>query len=245
MDELFILTRIPDSCRNVSMDEKPPYLDAPLRQSTPARRPISAKKLAANRRNALLSTGPRTARGKARAAMNSLKHGILSRKLVIPEIEGEGAAREFHAMMADLTADLNPMGALEHLMVQQIGVAAWRLRRVLKYENRVAFLNSHRWKAPPSTLGALSDTMLGEEWQRHSYDGDEILADTGLNDLSLPEPEQVTTISRYENSLMRHLFRAMEKLERLQSRRRVAAAEGDTHALPPQSYRSHRTRQIP
>jgi hypothetical protein len=227
------------------MDEKPPYLDAPMRQTPPARRPISARKLAANRRNALLSTGPRTARGKARAAMNSLKHGILSRKLVIPEIEGEGAAREFHAMMADLTADLGPMGALEHLMVQEIGVAAWRLRRVLKYENRVAFLNSHRWKAPPSALSALGGTMLGEEWQRHSYDGDEILAETGLNDLSLPEPEQVTTISRYENSLMRHLFRAMEKLERLQSRRRVAAAEGDTHALEPVSYRSHRTREIP
>jgi hypothetical protein len=245
MDELFILTQISDPCRNASMDEKPPSLDAPTHRTPPARSPISARKLAANRRNATLSTGPRTARGKARAAMNSLKHGILSRKLVIPEIEGEGAAREFHGMMADLTADLNPMGALEHLMVQQIGVAAWRLRRVLKYENRVAFLNSHRWKAPPSTLGALSDTMLGEEWQRHSYDGDEILAETGLNDLSLPEPEQVTTISRYENSLMRHLFRAMEKLERLQSRRRVAAAEGDTHALAPEFYRSHRRREIP
>ena len=177
--------------------------------------------------------------------MNSLKHGILSRKLVIPEIEGEGAAREFHAMMADLTADLNPMGALEHLMVQEVGIAAWRLRRVLKYENRVAFLQSHEWKSPPSSFRAMSNSMLGQEWQRHNYDGEEILDDTGLNDLSLPEPEQVTTICRYESSLMRHLFRAMEKLERLQSRRRVAAAEGDVHATAPRSYRSHRRRQIP
>ena len=42
--------------------------------SAPAgRRPISARKLAANRRNALKSTGPRTAEGKARSAQNACR----------------------------------------------------------------------------------------------------------------------------------------------------------------------------
>ena len=39
------------------------------------KRPVSARRLEANRRNALKSTGPRTAAGKARSARNSRKHG--------------------------------------------------------------------------------------------------------------------------------------------------------------------------
>jgi hypothetical protein len=38
-------------------------------------RPMTPARLAANRRNALKSTGPRTARGKARSRMNGLRGG--------------------------------------------------------------------------------------------------------------------------------------------------------------------------
>ena len=43
------------------------------------------QKAAANRKNAQRSTGPRTARGKARVAQNAIIHGLLSEKALLPD----------------------------------------------------------------------------------------------------------------------------------------------------------------
>jgi hypothetical protein len=48
----------------------------------------SDKQIAANRRNAMRSTGPRTGSGKARSRANSLRHGLLS-KVVTPALATE------------------------------------------------------------------------------------------------------------------------------------------------------------
>lgn len=214
-------------------------------QSAPERRTISDRKLAANRRNAQRSTGPRTARGKAHSAMNSSKHGILAHGplahgLVIPKLEGKRAALQFGAMMIALAADRKPVGALEALMVQEIGVCAWRLRRLLKYENRAAFLTSRNWSQPSSTWDSMDIALRGPDRVDYEHRGERILATTGLNGLSLPDADEVTTISRYENGLMRHLFRAIDQLERMQRSRRAADPEREAE----KSDRTHAPEEI-
>jgi hypothetical protein len=232
MAELFSLMLFFVLCTMGLMDELTscagePNLPAPI---APERRSISDRKLAANRRNAQLSTGPRTAHGKARAAMNSSKHEILSRaplalSLVIPKLEGRRATAQFRAMMVALIADRDPVGAVELLMVQEIAGCAWRLRRLLKFENRTAFLKSVEWKEDCE-----DDPEL---------ESNQVLEKTGLNELSLPDPDDVTMITRYESALKRHLFRAIDQLERMQrSRRRAADAECE------KSPRSHASDEI-
>ena len=60
--------------------------DSGQRELLRNKRPISERKLQANRANAKHSTGPRTEAGKAVARRNALKHGILSRSLNLPSI---------------------------------------------------------------------------------------------------------------------------------------------------------------
>lgn len=84
----------------------------------------------ANRRNALKSTGPRTPKGKSTVARNAVKHGLLSREVLLPD-ENRSA---FRAMAANLCDTLQPEGAVELLLVERIAAATWRLRRVQKIE---------------------------------------------------------------------------------------------------------------
>ena len=72
-----------------------PEIATPLKQTLH----LSKRQLEANRRNALRSSGPRTAAGKAVARDNALKHGFLSRHLII---EGE-SAEDFQQLLDELT----------------------------------------------------------------------------------------------------------------------------------------------
>jgi len=76
---------------------------------------ISERKLAANRANAQLSTGPRTPEGKARSSRNALKHGLLSSQILL---EHE-SAEELEALREGLYEELQPIGALEETLVEK------------------------------------------------------------------------------------------------------------------------------
>jgi hypothetical protein len=83
------------------------------------------KQRAANRRNARKSTGPRTIEGKAKAAQNSFKHGLLAKPALLPD-ENETEFRDF---TEEVTRELDPVGSLESGVAQQIACQMWRLKR--------------------------------------------------------------------------------------------------------------------
>jgi hypothetical protein len=69
----------------------------------------TAAQIAANRRNALKSTGPRTAAGKAVSCRNALRHGMTARATVVL---GEDP-QDFQRFRSELTAALAPRDARE------------------------------------------------------------------------------------------------------------------------------------
>ena len=52
---------------------------------------VSSRKLAANRRNARKSTGPKTASGKKKVSRNAVRHGFFSKFLLIQHRDGKEA----------------------------------------------------------------------------------------------------------------------------------------------------------
>ena len=79
----------------------------------------------ANRSNAQKSTGPRTAEGKAVAAQNAVRHGLLAKEVVI---KGEDSG-EFEFYRQQMLAELAPAGQMESMLAQRIVGLSWRLRR--------------------------------------------------------------------------------------------------------------------
>jgi hypothetical protein len=94
----------------------------------------SLKRIEANRLNARLSTGPRSANGKAVVARNAQKHGIFSNEVVIAFGAGREDRSLYDAMLAGLVEDLRPEGQIELLLVEKIAVDHWRLKRVIRFE---------------------------------------------------------------------------------------------------------------
>jgi hypothetical protein len=94
----------------------------------------SKKQTAANRKNALVSTGPKTVEGKVASSKNALRHGLRSMSLVVPGIETE---EEWVTHQDAVHESLVPVGYLEEILTDRIAATLWRLGRVVRYERGV------------------------------------------------------------------------------------------------------------
>jgi hypothetical protein len=195
----------------------------------------SQKKIEANRRNALESTGPKTPAGKDAVRLNALKHGLLSKEVLLPG-EDAGALRELDE---NLRAELRPVGELENLLVDRIVAAYWRLRRLGRVETGI-FAWEHYQE-----LAERAEREAGE-YKHEFYPGyglipEPVITDEEKHEGALErarlmrreqEDETVTLgrtfardadtanafskLSRYETAIDRQLYKALHELERRQ-----------------------------
>ncbi|MBM4031949.1 MAG: hypothetical protein FJ291_09205 [Planctomycetes bacterium] len=167
----------------------------------------SEKQIQANRQNALKSTGPKSAEGKARSARNSLKHGLLSREVLLP---GE-KAKELAAFREGILAQLAPEGELEELLADRVVESAWRLRRAVRLERQViqSRLDSE-WRYRASSAG----THKGEPFPT----ADSVAASM------LYYKDAFDKLVRYEAHIQRGFYRALHELQRLQAERKGGQA---------------------
>jgi hypothetical protein len=85
----------------------------------------SIKRIEANRKNAKLSTGPKTSAGKFRSSRNSLKHGLEARRhLIIGEDTKE--FQEYKSLQIKMFDPKNPIEVDDCIQIITLG---WKLRR--------------------------------------------------------------------------------------------------------------------
>ena len=87
------------------------------------------KQINANKKNALLSKGPKTDLGKLNSSKNSLKHGLTAKQLVIGE-----NLKEFEQYRDQMIEELKLVGILQEQVVFKIIDVGFRLRRIGKIE---------------------------------------------------------------------------------------------------------------
>ena len=87
---------------------------------------LSPARLAANRANALFSSGPRTAEGKAKVSLNAVKTALTGHTVLLPSDDG---ARYQNHLLAH-QKEFEPSGPQESLLVQSLADTAWRLLRI-------------------------------------------------------------------------------------------------------------------
>ena len=94
--------------------------------------PLSPQRLAANRRNAQLSTGPRAAAGKQNSKFNAVKHGAYAadeNHYQVMLALGEDP-EEFEALKQELMTAYGPGGALWETQIDDLAKLYWRRDRL-------------------------------------------------------------------------------------------------------------------
>lgn len=171
----------------------------------------SARQIAANRRNAQKSTGPRTPEGRAAVRYNALQHGLCAEHNVMAYED----QAEFTHLLDSLYEEHQPEGYTENSLVAQMAAALWRLRRARRLETAAFNYRLIRYELPE---------RYPESSEHHlAY----ALEDgcSGLNPFA--------NLSRYEAHHERAFYRALRELQRRRDLASPAPKEPAPRSQPP------------
>jgi hypothetical protein len=202
---------------------------------------ITSRQAEARRANGKLSTGPKTAEGKAASSRNSLKFGFFALNPLLP---GESET-EFAAFRAGWVESLRPDGFAERALVDRIADSAWRLRRFPAVEaalysaefldeqaalvrRQAKALLQHRLDAAPEEA---EDPVFYRQLKARER---EIREELNSPQYALGRAFRrdarncggFTRLSRCETLLERGLYRALNELRRIQAERTAHGTKG-------------------
>lgn len=180
---------------------------------------ISDSRIAANRRNAQRSTGPRTAEGKSISRLNATRHGLTGQVIVLPDDD----MKAYQAFCQAYFAEWNPQTPSEKQLVQTLVDTQWRLNKARAHEHAM------------SALAQLdSDDATGNEQVDAALASARMLLDRSrdLDNLSKHEQRQ-TNILHSTMKLLRELQATRQQREKIEMYDAV------------DNFKLHRMKEIP
>ena len=195
------------------------------------------KQVAANRRNAKKSTGPKSEEGKSRARQNAFRHGLTAETVVTVFEDAETYAR----FEETVTADFDPQTAVEAQLVLRVASVIWRLRRALAIESGLFQIRGRALRARPQQkhktrtdplqpFRSLLDQCHVKNAAKAALDPD-VTPDQSMEPSSVDptlcflritnlDKEVLERIGRYETRLWRQLAQTLYVLDAIQRQRR-------------------------
>lgn len=119
----------------------------------------SARKVEANQRNALKSTGPRTPEGKGKSSLNALTHGESARSVLLP---GDDPAA-LNALRTELLDNLQPRNSLEAMLIVCIAEDRWICDRSRRSTERRVAMRARNEPSEQAKAEKVEALELGEK----------------------------------------------------------------------------------
>jgi hypothetical protein len=161
------------------------------------------------RLNGAKSSGPKTGAGKARSAMNAVKHGLSGARMAVLNNENDEA---FQELFRDFIMKFQPQDAVEHECVLQAAIARWRLRRI--------------WQIEAALFDAQMDSQA-EQLRRQFESFDEGTRQALAFKAMADDSNSLSLLNRYERTISREYDRALKALDRARAESKYQPPTGD------------------
>jgi len=120
----------------------------------------SIRRIISSQSNGALSNGPLTEDGKRRSSQNALRHGLLSKSVVLQNESPDA----FSELFDQYIKSFNPEIPVEMDMIEEMTSAYWRMRRLWAIETKMMDEQISQQSSPDQLIrisesfGALADT---------------------------------------------------------------------------------------
>jgi hypothetical protein len=199
----------------------------------------SQRQTDANRRNALLSTGPRSDEGKQRSRGNAYRHGLTAQTVIV----GIEDVADYDAFESEIVAEHDPKSVVERELIYRLASLLWRLRRSTLIETGLLRIASQSIRgrdegadfgadvrlpaAFTRWIGAASRARQFEHRKCGHRDHQQVMAHCFLQ---VAEMGGLERVGRYEASLWRQFVQVLFALDEAKRHRLVSSR----HRFTPQ-----------